>query len=517
MKDTTVDSVSISRRRFLTASGALTLGLGLASSGYRLAYAETPKIGGTLVYTNTYPNNRMGDASNGRHPYHLLDLNTRSCYDGLTWVDHNFNVQPELATDWQADTDQKIWDIKLRENVLFHDGSEMNADDVVASYAFHQKNTSYAKHIVKVEKVDRYRVRMILDGPNSEFPYTMAEYQLMIMPAAPLESIGLSGIGTGPFKIVALDPRRRMNLERNPHYWRKGLPYLDKLEIVNTPGRMESALNGFRGGMFDAILGVDPGFMPQLKRMPGVQLAIAQAGDQAIMILPKDKGSVFEDKRIRKALALAIDREKIMEVVYGDSAGWIGNDTHLCPANASFIAPPNRDIGKAKSLLADAGYSNGITLPTFYFTPTWPEVPRVFQVISQSVKDAGIILPIEQRPVDGYRQWRVKDRVHFAYGPVGPRNAQISLFRMRPDYNESGYWSGPQCDEYMMLYSRAMAEQSLERRRSIYTKMQQILREEVPAILAAGQLNTVMLQPKIRGWVPHPQFWSIRFDEIWKA
>lgn len=517
MKHDKTDRVDFSRRRFLAGSGAITLGVGLTSLGVRKGYAETVKRGGTFVYTNTYPNNRMGDAANGRHPYHLLDLNTRSCYDGLTWVDQDFVVQPELATAWESDATQKIWDITLREGVRFNDGRDMTADDVVASYAFHQQNTSYAKHIVKVVKSGPHRVRMTLDAPNSEFPYTLAEYQLMIMPAAPLDSIGLSGVGTGPFKIVSLDPRRRMIFERNPYYWREGLPYLDRFEVVNSPGRMESALNGFRGGLFDAVLGVDPGLLPDLKRLPDVRSDMAVAGDQALMILPKNKGSIFEDKRVRKALALAIDREKIMKIVYGDKTGWVGNDTHLCTVDAAFIHPLKRDVKKAKALLADAGHADGITLPTFYFAPSWPEVPRVFQVVSQSVKEAGITLPIEQRPSDGYRHWRVKDYIHFAYGPVGPRNAQISLFRMRPDYNESGYWTGPACDEYMKLYYQALAEKSANKRRSIYVKMQQILHEEVPAILPAGRRNVLIHKPNVHGLRNHSQFWSIRFDEIWKA
>ena len=90
-------------------------------------------------------------------------------------------------------------------------------------------------------------------------------------------------------------------------------------------------------------------------------------------------------------------------------------------------------------------------------------MPRVFQVVAQTVKEAGITLPIEQRPSDGYRDWRVEDKEKtskhkFAYGPAGVRNPGVSLYRMRPDNNESGYWSGPACDEYMRLYARGVAE-----------------------------------------------------------
>lgn len=486
--------------------------------------AAQPRHGGKFVYANVYPNNRMGDARTGRHPYYMLDLNTRSVYNGLTYVDDNLTVQPELAISWSSSEDQKVWTIELRPSVKFHDGSLMGADDVVASFEFHRAKTSYAKQIRSVEKTGPMQVRMHLSQPNSEFPFTLAEYQLMIMPKAPIETIGLSGIGTGPYRIVSLDPKRRMLTARNEHYWREGLPYFDELEIVSLPGRMEAALNGFRSNMYDAVLGVDPGMLPDLQRLKGIRVDASQSGDQALMILPKYEGSVFSDKRIRKALALAIDREKVSQLVYGDSMGWSGNDSHLAPSNAEFLPPIKRDIAKAKQLLAEAGYLNGITLPTFYFTASWPEIPRVFQVVAQSVKEAGITLPIEQRPSDGYRDWRVGDKLvtgatkhKFAYGPSGVRNPAVSLFRMRPDNNESGYWSGPASEEYMSLYDQAIAEKDQAKRTVMYRRMQDILHEEVPAIHPVGRRNLLITKTQVQGLKNHSQAWSVRFDDVWKS
>jgi peptide/nickel transport system substrate-binding protein len=513
------------RRELIVGSGAALAGAALKELLWpgEARAQQPPKRGGKFVYTNTYPNNRMGDANNGKHPYYMLDINTRSAYNGLAFVNDKLEVEPELATSWEPDGDLKVWEIALREGVKFHDGRDMTADDVIASFAFHQAKTSFAKQIVKVEKLGPHKMRMHLDKPNSEFPYILGEYQLMIMPAAPIDKIGLAGIGTGPYRIVELDPKRRIVMERHADYWRKGLPYVDRFEAVSSPGRMEGALNGFRGGLFDAVLGVDPGLLPDLERIPGTKIDFSESGDQALMILPKHEGSPFNDKRIRQALALAIDREKVMRIVYGAKTGWVGNDSHLTPSNAAFLLRPvKRDVSRAKKLLAEAGYPNGITLPTFYFTASWPEVPRVFQVVAETVKEAGITLPIEQRPGDGYRDWRVEDKAKtrkhkFAYGPAGVRNPGVSLYRMRPDNNESGYWSGPACEEYMKLYDQGVAERDPVKRNAIYKKMQEILHEEVPAIHPAGRKNMLIHKPEVRGLKNHPQFWSIRFDEVWKA
>ena len=166
------------RRRALLGAAAVTAsGIGLAELLFpgEASAAETPKAGGKFVYTNTYPNNRMGDAHNGRHPYYLLDINTRSAFNGLAYVNEKLEVEPELATSWQSE-DQKVWDLVLREGVKFHDGRDMTADDVLSSFAFHQARTSFAKQIVKIEKLGAHKVRMHLNQPNAEFPFILGEY-----------------------------------------------------------------------------------------------------------------------------------------------------------------------------------------------------------------------------------------------------------------------------------------------------------------------------------------------------
>ena len=222
---------------------------------------------------------------------------------------------------------------------------------------------------------------------------------------------------------------------------------------------------------------------------------------------------------------MAIDREAIARIVYGNSAGWVGNNSHLVAADSNFLPlRVKRDVVKAKKLLADAGFPKGITLPTFYYAPQWPEMSRYFQVMQETLKDAGINLPIEERPSDGYAKFRqgdidvTKGNYHkFAYTAVGPRNPGISLFRMAPTNNESGYWSGPEMEKYLKMYGDAMVTKDDEKRKAIYSQMQLILQEEVPALLPAGRKNLLVKRTKIRNLKNHPQHWSIKWDEVWKA
>ncbi len=488
---------------------------------------ETPRRGGTLVYAQCSGNRRGGDASNTKHPYYMVDLITRSAYDTLTWVDERLGVVDQLATSVRpVDSKLDVWEATLREGVRFHDGSEMRARDVAASFELHRLKNFASQQITRIEVTGPLSVRFHLKSGNAEFPYVLAEYDNVVMPAADPDRIGLDGIGTGPFRIVSADPQRRMVFERNERYWRGGLPYLDRLEVVNREGQMESAINGFRARQFDAVLNIDPRLARQLQAEADTELLPASSGDQAVILLPKHPGSPFADVRVRRALALAIDREAIVRIVYGGQrGGWVGNDSHLAGTDPMFVPRPGgRDLKAARALLAEAGHPNGITLPTLYYAPQWPEMPRYFQVIQESVREAGITLPIEERPNDGYLAFRTGDadlakgKFHrFAYTAVGPRNPGISLYRMRGANNESGYWSGAAHDRYMVLYERAMVTADAAERRGLYAEMQRIVADDVPALLPAGRNNLLVKRPSVRGLKNHPQHWSIRWDEVWKA
>jgi peptide/nickel transport system substrate-binding protein len=516
------------RRTFLTAGlagPALLSAFDQALLGPAMAQ-ETPKRGGTLVYAQLSANRRSSDARSAKHPYFIVDANTRLQWNCLTWVNEKLEWEYELASKIEpTDAKMNVWDVTVREGVLFHDGRELTARDVVASFEYHRKNAPFAGQIVSIEALDKLRARFTLDTGNSEFPYILAEYNSVIMPAAPIDTIGFDGIGTGPFRIVSTDPNRSLIMERFDRYWRQGFPFLDRVECHNREGQQEAALNGLRAGQFDVVFSIDPRAVRQLGDDPAYDVATAKGGYHFVIQLPKHPGSPFLDKRVRQAFAYAIDREAIVRIAYGGRFGWVGNDSHLVVTDPNFVARPRgRDVAKAKALLAEAGYPNGITLPTLYFSPQLPEVPVYFQVLQQSVKDAGITVAIEERPNDGYIQFRTgnndlaQGNFHkFAMTAVGSRNPGISLFRMRGGNVESGHWRGPEHDRYMALYSKAMVTAGAPERKAIYAEMQAILHEEVPAILPAGGDNFLVKRKAVRNLKFHPQIWSVRLDETWKA
>ena len=510
---------ALSRR----ALGALSLLPGLATA------QGAPRRGGSISVAQCSANRFVASAQTARHPYFTVDLTTRIPYNALVWVDRQMRLQPELAIAWQpASADQSVWDITLRPGVRFHDGTALRAEDVVASYELHRQRNFASGQIQKIEAMADGRVRFTLDAGNSEFPYVLAEYQNMIMPAAPIETIGNTGIGTGPFRFASTDPNRIAVYERNPDYWREGFPYLDRIELHNREGQQETALAGLRAGQFDMVMTIDPRSVRNLQRDADLVVDSGGGGHHYVIQLPKHPGSPFEDKRVRQALALGVDREAIVRLVYGEGNGWVGNDSHLVAADPNFMAMPRlpraEAVARARALLAAAGHPNGINLGTLYWSPQSPEVGRYFQVLQETAREAGLTMALEQRPADGYVQFRTGDNDlakgsfhRFAMTAVGPRNPGISLFRMRGEFVESGHWRGAEHDRYMALYAEAMREGDAARRREMFAAMQSLLHEEVPALLPAGTMTFSVRRRHVQGFEFHPQIWSVRFDEVWRG
>ncbi len=526
---------TISKREFLQLLGLSGFVLGVASLSSARAFAQSvgsqpawanlpegavPKTGGKLVYGQTYPNWAVGTSDNGKHPHFWIDLLTRSIWNCLLWVDHDFNLQGELAESWQpTDNSLTVWDFKLREGVMFHNGQEMTADDVVASINAHvaQKGSSFLnKWFSKVETQGKYAVRFTLNAGYAEFPFALAEYRLAIMPAATPETILTDGIGTGPFKLIEVDNRRGFRAVRNENYWLKGRPFVDELEgyVVNS----QTAINGFRSGQFHAVFNIDPTTAAQYEGANGVVHKSA-GGDQFLISLPKNLDLVWNDPRIREAISLSIDRNAINTIVYNDPGTWVGNDTHMSGLNQEFLPRPKPyDPERAKQLLAETGHAGGLTLPAIVYCPSFPEEPRVMAVVAESLKKNGINVEIREMPCDGFSAYQQQVNAPFgrpARSLVGPRNPAINLGRMATNDSESAGWSGEKGDDYKALYAKAIAEPDDEKRTEMYQQLQAIAQSDTPAIVLGGRRNMLAHAPSVKNLKSHSQNWGSRFDDFW--
>ncbi|MEM0906844.1 MAG: ABC transporter substrate-binding protein [Pseudomonadota bacterium] len=521
----------LTRRQLLTqvSAGATVLTLGhlldptkalatTADAVEGMLAGQEPKEGGTLTYGQTYPNWALGQSSRGEHPYFWLDLLTRSVWNGLTWVDEDLNVQLELATALTPSDDLTVWDCDIREGVMFHDGTEMTADDVIASLNFHKDAIGLIRqNIDRMEKLGPHSVRFHLVSANAEFPYALAEYRAMILKAHEnADEIGFDGIGTGPFRLIEIDNARQFRAERFEDYFGAG-PYLDGLVGVQTMGN--TAINGFRAGQLNAVWNIDPGQIGQYEEAGG-DVHASPAGDQFWLVMPKNVSFPWNDVRVRKAMSLAIDRPAINRIVYNDPEGWTGNDSHMTGVTKEFLPrETERDIAQAKALLAEAGYGEGVTLPAMVFCPSFPEEPRIYPIVSESLAEAGIQLEFQERPCDGFNPF--VNAVNQPIGRprrnlVGPRNPFINLSRASSqNAAEPGGWSGPESEKYDALVLEAVGTPDPDKRVELYQEAQRILQENVPGIMLGGRRNMVAHKPEVKNARSHSQNWSSRFEYIW--
>ena len=524
----------VTRRDFLQGS-AVIIGMGALPSIARadnvedfvnsLIDGQTPKTGGTLTYGNPVPNWALGQSDRGQHPYYFMDIQTRGIWNALTWVDESLEVRPELAISYEANADATVWEYKLREGVMFHNGKEFTSEDAVASCRHHAHPQFggvgfFKQYIDTVEAVDKYTIRFNLTRPNIEFPYATAEYRAMMMPALEnLEDMGFDGIGTGAFRLLEIDNKRQFRAERFEDFWMEGRPYLDALNGVLAMG--PNAINGFRAGQFDLILNADPGQFDQFKDAGGA-VQTAPSGDQFWLVLPKNLNLPWNDVRVRKAMSLAIDRPAVNRIIYSDPGTWTGNDTHMNGVNKEFLPRPvERDVAEAKRLLAEAGFPNGIELPAIFYCPTYPEEPRLWQVVGESIKEAGITLAFTERPCDGFNPF--VNAVNKPIGRprrnlVGARNPNINLSRASNlNSAEPGGWAGEGFERYNTLLAEAAAEPDDAARLEIYHEMQRIAQDEVPGIMIGGRRTNLVYREGFHNLRAHTQLWQgPRYESVWK-
>jgi peptide/nickel transport system substrate-binding protein len=307
-------------------------------------------------------------------------------------------LQPVLATSWSADSTAKVWTFKIRQNVKFHGGGALTADDVVYTYQLHTntKNGSNALSAFAgvlspsgVKKVDDFTVQFTLDAANGNFPYLTSSdnYNMIILPngydPAKWQS---TFIGTGPFTLGSYTPKSGATFARNEAYWgTKALPSQTEFTFYDTQTPAILALTGSTidvVGQF-SVTGAQElltGSYNIIKLKSSAHRELSFRCDQA----------PFTDPRVRQAVALTLNRPAIVQALFKGYAD-VGNDSPFAPVFPSTnTSVPQRvqDLSKAKSLLAAAGHSSGFS--TQLVTENFLEIPDYAQIVAQSAKAIGV-------------------------------------------------------------------------------------------------------------------------------
>jgi peptide/nickel transport system substrate-binding protein len=521
----------LDRREFVRYASLLGMS---ASAAYAFAgiaapapaSAQTPAKGGTI---------RMGmRAQEVKSPHTSSWVEGSNVYrqvlDYLTVTGTDNVTRPGLLEKWEASADLKTWTLRLRKDVKWHKGRQFTADDVVWNLKRvldakvgsstvglmkdfllkdvetnekdakgNPKKTTELWDANAIEKKDDFTV--VLNGKVAQIaiPEHLYHYPLVMMDPAENGEFKVGSNGTGAFEMVENEVGRRQVLKARPGYWGGG-PHIDALEVIDLGDEVAASISAMASKQVDCLYLGSITMIEAMKGLPHVQLYDSVTAYTATARFHSVKP--FDDKRVRQAMRLAIDSKQTLQVSH-KGLGLPGEHHHVSPVHPEYakLAPADRDVAKAKKLLADAGYPNGIDVEIACRPqPDW-ELIAVQNMVEQW-KDAGIRVKINQMPSTQY--WEVWTKVPFgfttwAHRPLGVMSLALA-YRTGVPWNESN-WSNKQFDE---LLTQAEATLDVEKRRAIMAKLEAIMQDEGPIVQPVWRALFTYMDKKIQGFKMHP-------------
>lgn len=479
--------MKLSRRTALQLGGAAA---GMSLLGLKPAMAE-PKKGGHFRLALSDANTSASmDPATFVAQFDQIGLRS-TVYNMLTEVTATGEIIPELAESFEASPDAKVWTFRLRQGVQFHNGKELVAEDVVASINHHrgEDSKSGAKAIVDpivdVRAEDPYTVVFELESGNADFPFVVNDYHLVIMQAKDGKADWQSGIGTGGYVLKKWEAGVRVELERNPNYFKAGRAHFDQitvLGIADAAARQAALI----AGEVDAINRVDLKTAHLLARNPGVVLE--ETSGTAHFAIPMHCNTApFDDVNVRLALKYAIDRQAIVDTILLGH-GTVGNDNPIAPANRYFNAELEQrvyDPDRAKFHLKEAGLDT-LSVKLSASDAAYAGALDTAVLYREHAKAAGIDIEVVQEPADGYWSdvWLKKP---FSMSTWGGRPTEDGMFSLAyaagAPWNES-FWDNARFNELLIA---ARAELDDAKRREMYGEMQALVRDDGGTIIPAYQ------------------------------
>ena len=373
--------------------------VGLAVFG---AQTVAPKAGGTLIVA--VPKDPLGFDPHKMHALSSYQI-AAQLFNGLTRVDKNGAVIPDLAQSWEVSEDGLIWTFRLRQGVTFHNGREVIAEDV--KYSIERikdpatKSTWQSDYVLveTIEVVDRYTVQLKLSQPFAPLLEVLTWKRGAIVPKEIVEQYGdlnTYPVGTGPFMFKEYVEGQHVKLVKNPNFFRPGLPYLDEVIFKIIPEGMSRVIE-LLAGSADVILDVPLEQIPALQAQ-GIIVDIRPSSWVVYLGFNLGLGNhpqgPWSDVRVRKAIAMAVDKETIAKAATMGYGYPIDSTVPLGSAYKVDVPRYERNLAEAKRLLAEAGYPHGFKAEGIIIAG-YPEFQLAGEVIYSQLREIGVeLIPI---------------------------------------------------------------------------------------------------------------------------
>ncbi|MER6529935.1 ABC transporter substrate-binding protein [Streptomyces sp. NPDC001508] len=472
-----------SRRQFLQ----LAVMVGVTASGVSACSAGTSKQGGGTLRV-AFGGTRGGafnlDPAGPNRLYEALS----ALYGYVVVLDEKHQPHPDLVTDWSVSKDATQWSFKVRSNVEFHDGHPLTSSDIAYTLkrVLDPETGSAGASLLApsltpsgISTPDTRTLRLDLKAPNSNLAATLASYQFGIIREGTGTDIAKTGIGTGPFRLKEFPPGGTVVLSRSDSY-RKGPARLDELHftpIADAGARVNALLAGQVELLYSDSLA--PADLARVAADPECRVVRAPSGTWDVIVM-NCAAKPFSDVRVRQAFKAVVDQKQILDVVLSGKGGVADNNPVALGDPLRASTPSIRDIPKAKRLLAEAGYPNGIdvTLHVAPYTETFLPLAQAYQ---QQAAEAGIRVKLQQHSADNYVA-ETFGKADFYVDYWGPRPAAQALNEvfLTGSANNETHWSNSTFDDAL---SQARATTDIARQKTLYAQAQRTLADDGGAII----------------------------------
>ena len=530
----------------------ICLGLTMSALALCLALPHTataadPKKGGVLTYTYHPEPTALSTVATTAGPVSIIGTKIQESL--LQYEGADLTPKPGIADSWTVSPDALTYTFKLRPDVKWHDGAPFTSEDVKFTIEkvvrpYHSRGKVYFGKVTAIETPDPLTVVFKLSEPVPFFLKGFQPGESPMFPKHLAEKMNVDDaktvrtsefmqhpVGTGPFRLKEWKKGSYIVLERFPDYWKKDRPYLDQIVLKVIPDGAGRAIALENGEVDLAPMNGVP--QADIQRLAGLkQLELSNQGNEGLGPLlwleVNLREKYLDDKRVREAISLALDRKKIVDIIwFGQGKPAAGPIVSGNPFYNKELKAYPYDPKQASKILDDAGYKRGANNMRFKlsqnFLPYGESWVRLSEYIRQELGKIGIEVETQSLDLGGwlkkiYTDWDYGFTSNFVHNYSDPsigvqRSFISSSIEKGATFTNSMNYRNKRVDE---LFAAALVETDPAKRQKMFDEVQVILHDEMPVIFLVEIAYSHLWNKRVNGLITNGISMYSPWDSVWK-